>query len=643
MGIQKAGVMEGAALQHFVGHLLRDVQALEYMLENDWFETDTIRIGAEQEMCLIDNKTFRPASINMQVLEKMQDYPWCVTELARFNLETNLTPQVFTGKALSLMEEENTRNLNIIQQYLDEFDAKIILTGILPTLRKPDLGIHNLTPKERYFALVDAINSSLQKKSIEFKLDGIDELSISHDSPLIEACNTSYQVHLQVTPDEFAQMYNISQTLAAPVIAIAANSPLVFGKRLWHESRIALFQQALDTRSSNDHMRERSPRVNFGKGWLKNSILEIYKEDISRFRVLLGGDVDEDSLEAIRNQKVPKLRALQLHNSSVYRWNRPCYGISDNGKPHLRIENRVFASGPTVVDEIANAAFWLGAMIGMKEEYVDITKQLSYEDIRDNFDKACKFGIDSKFNWVKDSKISSNDLIQEELLPLARQGLTKRGIDKADIDKYLGIIEGRAKKNTNGARWMLRTYTRLKQQTTADEAITVMTAAMVKNQNLSKPVHTWDEPNLSDLEEYRPTHLRVEEFMETDLFTVQKDDIIDLVAEMMNWRKIRYMPVEDSKGQLIGLVTSRILLRYYTQKEHKLGAIKSVVKDIMIEKPITISPDASIIDALKTMRENRIGCLPVVKNKELIGIITEMDFLRITGRLLDRLGNTQKK
>jgi CBS domain-containing protein len=636
MGIQTAGVMQGAELQHFVGHLLRDVQALEYMLDNNWFETETIRIGAEQEMCLVDNKTFRPASINMQVLEKMKEYPWCVTELAKFNLETNLSPQVFSGKALSLMEAENIRNLEIIQENLKEFDARIILTGILPTLRKTDLGMHNLTPKERYFALVEAINSSLQKGSIEFKLDGIDELSISHDSPLIEACNTSYQVHLQVTPNDFAPLYNISQTLAAPVIAMAANSPLVFGKRLWHESRIALFQQAMDTRSSNDHMRERSPRVNFGKGWLKNSILDIYKEDISRFRVLLGGEVDEDSLEMIKNGKVPHLRALQLHNSSVYRWNRPCYGISDNGMPHLRIENRVLAAGPTVLDEIANAAFWLGAMIGMKEHYGDITKHLSYEDIRDNFDKACKFGIDSKFNWVKDSKISAVDLVQEELLPLAKLGLEKQGIDKADIKRYLGVIEGRAKKHTNGARWMLRTFSRLKKETSTDEAITVMTAAMINNQDQSIPVHLWAEPNLSDLKEYRPTHLTVEEFMETDLFTVQKDDIIELVAEMMNWRKIRYMPVEDAKGKLIGLVTSRILLRYYTQKDNSLGEKKHTVKDIMIEKPITVAPEASIMEALKLMRDNRIGCLPVVKNKELIGVITEMDFLRITGRLLDR-------
>jgi CBS domain-containing protein len=498
-----------------------------------------------------------------------------------------------------------------------------------------------LTPKDRYFALVEAIKSNLQKKSIEFKLDGIDELLITHDSALLEACNTSFQVHLQVTPQNFATMYNISQTLAAPIIAMAANSPIVFGKRLWHESRIALFQQAMDTRASAEHMRERSPRVSFGKSWLKNSIMEIYKEDISRFRPLLGMEIDEDSLATLATGKTPKLQALQVHNSTVYRWNRPCYGISPNGKPHLRIENRVLPAGPTVIDEMANAAFWLGAMVGLEDEYKDISKLLSYDDIRDNFDKSAKFGIDTKFNWIKDQKISATDLVKKELLPLAKAGLKKQGIDQNDIDRYMDIIEGRADKHMNGARWMLRTFTKLKSETTTDEALTVMTAVMVKNQSESKPVHTWEMPTLSELKEYRPSDIKVEEFMETDLFTVQKDDLVELVAEMMDWRKIRYMPVEDSKGQLVGLMTSRILLRYFSKKGSPLQKEVFTVKDIMIEKPITISADASIMEALSKLRDNRIGCLPVVKGKELIGIVTEMDFLRITGRLLDRL--EQKK
>lgn len=637
MGEQRVSlVSDQAQMQRFVQQLLNDVQALEYMLDNDWFESGITRIGAEQEMCLVDSNTYKPAPIAMAALEKMKKFPWVETELAKFNLETNLTPRELKGKCLSQLEKENFQNLETIRKYLKKMGADIILTGILPTLRKYHLDLSFLTPKKRYKALMEAINKQLIGTAYELRLQGIDELLVRHDSPLLEACNTSFQVHLQVAPKDFVKMYNIAQVMAAPMVAISANSPIVFGKRLWHESRIALFQQALDTRTTHDHMRERSPRVNFGKDWLQDSVLEIYREDIARFRVLLSGDIEEDSIAMIAKNKVPKLRALQVHNSTVYRWNRPCYGISSNGKPHLRIENRVLASGPTVVDEVANAAFWLGLMVGMAERTDDIRKKISYADIRDNFAKAAHYGLDSKFTWFKDKKINISDLIRKELIPMAREGLKSRKVATADIDKYLGIINDRAKSHMNGARWQLRAFTKLKKETTNDEAITCLTAAIIKNQKQEIPVHQWKMPDLKDLKEYLPHQLKVEEFMTTDLFTVQKDDIIELVAEMMDWRDIQYTPVEDTKGNLVGLVTSRLILRHLVRNDTLTKKVK-MVKDIMIENPITIGADASIFKAMKKMRENTVGCLPVCDGKELIGMITEMDFLRITGRLMDRL------
>ncbi|MBX2928604.1 MAG: CBS domain-containing protein [Saprospiraceae bacterium] len=638
MGEQKVSIMQGGtAMQRFVRNLLRDVQALEYMLENEMFETSPMRIGAEQEMVIVDSRTFKPACINMALLNKMKQYDWVGTELAQFNLETNLSPRVFTGTCLSDMDKENRMYLDMIRAKLKPMRADICLTGILPTLRKGDLDMRNLTPNQRYRALMQAIDSQSSNSTYELNLSGIDELSVKHDSPLLEACNTSFQVHLQVTPDTFVPMYNMAQALAAPIMAIAANSPIVFGKRLWHESRIALFQQALDIRSTHDHMRERSPRVSFGTGWLDKSLVEIYKEDISRFRVLLAGDTEEDSIAVLQEGGIPRLRALQVHNSTVYRWNRPCYGISENGMPHLRIENRVLPAGPTTTDAIANAAFWLGAMIGMGHTYKDIRTRVSWEDVRDNFAKAAQFGIDSAFNWFDDKKISACDLVLHELLPMAKQGLELRGVAAADIDKYLGTIEQRARDHMNGARWQLRTFTKLIKECTRDEALTVMTAAIVKNQWKDIPIHKWTMPELADLDDYRPSKLRVEEFMETDLFTVQQDDIIELVAEMMDWRKIRYMPVEDAQGNLCGLITSRLLLRYFSRKNRFNGKEATTVKDIMIATPTTVGPDMTIIEAMRTMRQNRIGCLPVVKGEELIGIITEMDFLRISARLIERL------
>ncbi|MEM9917470.1 MAG: CBS domain-containing protein [Bacteroidota bacterium] len=637
MGEQKVHLLKDKKDMHrFVQHLLNDVQALEYMLEHDWFESGITRIGAEQELCMVDASTYKPAPIAMEALEKMKNYSWVETELARFNLETNMMPRVLKGKCLSKMEEENLKNLTRIREKLKGLDAKVILTGILPTLRKFHLDMEYLTPKKRYYALMESINEQLQGAAYELRLLGIDELLVKHDTPLLEACNTSFQVHLQVSPNDFVKMYNIAQTLAAPVMAVAANSPIVFGRRLWHETRIALFQQALDTRTTHDHMRERSPRVNFGNGWLKGSILDIYREDIARFRVLISGDVEENSIETIAQGKVPKLRALQVHNSTVYRWNRPCYGISPNGKPHLRIENRVLPSGPTVIDETANAAFWLGAMVQMGQEFDDISQHISYADIRDNFGKAARYGIDSKFTWFKDQKITVRDLVLKELLPRAREGLTNFKIDSKDIDRYLGVIRERTRKHSNGARWQLRTLTKLMEETTRDEALTCLTATIIKNQEKEIPVHKWKIPELKDLPDYRPSQLKVEEFMQTDLFTVQPQDIIELVAEMMDWRRMRYTPVENAKGKLVGLVTARLILRHMV-RNNKLNGKSNLVKDIMIENPITISPNATILEAMTRMRENMLGCLPVTNGDELIGLITENDFLSISGRLFERL------
>ncbi|MEZ4984990.1 MAG: hypothetical protein R2795_08145 [Saprospiraceae bacterium] len=224
MGEQRVGLVQGESNMHnFMAHLLKDVRALEYMLEHDWFETDTIRIGGEQEMFIVDKETFAPATIGPEMLEKLHKYPWADSELARFNLETNLTPHEFRGHCLSLMEAENMEHQRIIREQAKKMGAEIVLTGILPTLRKFDLAMENLTPRPRYFALMEAINQQLIGNAYELRLAGIDELLVKHDSPLLEACNTSFQVHLQVTPQEFVHLYNIAQTLAAPVMAIAAN------------------------------------------------------------------------------------------------------------------------------------------------------------------------------------------------------------------------------------------------------------------------------------------------------------------------------------------------------------------------------------------------------------------------------------
>ncbi len=638
MGEQNVKVVKSKRqMKKFVEALLNDVEALSYMLENDWFEDDIVRIGAEQEMCIVDSNTYKPKPISMQAIEMMGEPEWLETELAQFNIETNLTPRIFEGSSLSDMERENSTNLNKLIEGLKKLDAIPMLTGVLPTLRKYYLSMDYLTPKVRYKALMDALNAQLMRQSYELRLSGIDELILKHDSPLLEACNTSFQVHLQVNPQNFVKMYNISQLLLAPILAISANSPLVFGRRLWHESRIALFQQSLDTRSSHDHMRERSPRVSFGNSWIDDSILEIYKEDIARFRVLLSAETKENSVEALQKGEVPSLKALQVHNSTVYRWNRGCYGVSDTGKPHLRIENRILPSGPTIIDEFSNAALWLGAMIAYKNELDDVRKLLSFSAVSDNFGKAARYGMETKMRWFNGKKYATSELLLNEIIPMAREGLKSRNIDQADIDRYLGTIEERTKVNQNGAIWILDSFSKLIKTVPRDEANAILTASMIKKQEAGIPVHKWKLSSIDDLERYQASLLKVEEFMETDLISAHKDDVVELIAEMMDWNLIRYLPVENKSGELIGLVTGRLLLRHYL-KTHKTRSRKSFyVKDIMIDEPITIRPDDTIMDAMNVMRKNNIGCLPVTIDKELVGMITEKNFMMVSGRLIERL------
>ena len=640
MGVETVKLAESKEqIQEFIKYLLKDIRAMEKMLSENYFETDIIRIGAEQELCLVD-KFAKPAPISIELLEALNDDAF-TTELARFNLETNLTPLEFKGKCLSLLEVNILSQLDKAREAIKQFDGDIVLTGVLPTIRKSDLDIENLTPLPRYRALCDAINK-LRGDEYDLRIQGMDELLMRFDTPLLEACNTGFQVHLQVNPDEFVTKYNLAQAITGPVLASAVNSPLLFGKRLWAETRIALFHQSVDTRKVGDHLRDNSPRVTFGNEWLKNSILEIYKEDIARYRVMLSSNITEDVDEILESGGVPKLMALQVHNGTVYRWNRPCYGIS-NGKPHLRIENRIFPSGPTVTDEIANASFWLGLLNGMDDEYPDITKVLDFDDAKMNFMAASKLGLDTKFKWAGDKRYSAVELITKELLPLARQGLRNANVYEGDISSYLDVIEERTEKAQTGSYWMVKSYNSLSKNVSKEQALTAVTNAMIKNQRKGEPVHKWGLAKADDLEMWQPSSLLVEEFMTTDLFTVQKDDIIELVANLFEWRRIRYVPVEDDSKHLVGLITMRMIFREFNNIIHNRGTSSKSVEDIMIKNPITIHPEASILEAIDIMDGQQIGCLPVVKNNRLVGIITEQNYMTITSRLLKRLHRNNEK
>lgn len=620
-------------IKKFTKNLLKDVQAFEYMLENDWFEKGVVKIGAEQEFCLVD-KNFKPFLQNQKILEKAK-MDNLSPELAKFNLETNALPRHFKEAALSEMEKEIIADLNKIRKITQEFEADIILTGILPTVRKFDIEREQITPIDRYFALMDALRD-MRGEDFLINIYGVDELNIKLNSGLIEAANTGFQVHLQVEPDEFAKKYNIAQAIAGPVLASAVNAPLLFGKRLWHETRISLFQQSIDTRVSDEHIRDRHPRVTFGTDWIKNGIMDIFKEDILRYRVLLGADFEEDSLEMVRKGITPKMKALTVHNSTIYRWNRPVYGISDNNKPHLRIEARMFPAGPSVIDEVANAAFWLGLMQGYANQLDDITKYLHFDQAKANFYAAARGGISKQFIWFNNKKYYADDLIINELLPVAREGLKQQGIHTTDIDRYLDVIEKRVKNEITGADWMLQVYNNLKDKASKEEILTVIASATIRNQKAEKPIYKWEMPALKDLPHWHPSQLLVEEVMKTDVLSVQPDDILELVADMMNWAKLRYVPVEDQKGNFVGLVTSRLMLRTLRKLNEDKTLKDLKIKDVMLKNPKTIKPNQKLEEAIKIMYHKKIGSLPVVQNHKLIGMLTETEFFHLSRRLFER-------
>ena len=621
-------------VQNFMKNVLKDLRVLKKMLDEEWFETDIIRIGAEQELCLIDRNA-KPFFRASDVLEKLGgDSEHFTTEFAKFNLEVNINPPLeFKDDCLSQMEMNLQKRVEQVRKAAAEFGAEVLLTGILPTIRKADVSIDSLTPIPRYKALCEAIDN-MRGKEYELRIQGMDELLMKFDTPMLEGCNTGFQVHLQIKPDEFVSKYNVAQAITAPVLASAVNSPLFLGKRLWAETRIALFHQSVDTRGVGDHLRESSPRVMFGTAWLKNSILDIYKEDISRFRVLLSSNVEEDAEALMKKGIPPELMALKVHNGTVYRWNRPCYGVG-GGKPHLRIENRVLPSGPTVIDEMANTAFWLGLLNGFEDEHPDITKVLEFDDARMNFFAASKMGLDTKFEWTNGRKVNAKELIKDELIPIAKHGLEKANIDSSDIDTYLGVIEDRVESAQTGSYWAVKSYGNLIKENNNEHSVSAITSSMLKNQKKGEPVHKWGLARVEDMENWKPSSLLVEEFMTTDLFTARKEDLLEFTANLMDWRRIRYVPIEDDRKRLVGLISMRMVLREYSKAVNDDASMVNLpISEFMITNPITIHPEASIMEAVKIMQNQKIGCLPVVKNSRLVGIITEDNFMNITRRLL---------
>lgn len=618
MGEHKVTTIGSSAEKaRFVDHLIKDIAVMDQMIREAYFEQGVQRIGAEQELAILDTDC-DPAFLGPEILDKITN-PRFTTEIGRFNLEINLDPVKLAPDCLSSMEAQLKNLLQIAKTAAGDINSRILLCGILPTLTYQHLHQNAMTPDPRYFGLSKMMRE-MRGRDFEIFLHGVDDMMASLDNLVFESCNTSFQLHLQIPPEEFVERYNWAQMISGPVLAACANSPLLFGRELWMETRIALFQQSVDTRTSANQLRNKQPRVFFGNRWLQHSVSELFKDNAARFPVLLIREIDEDGMAALQAGKAPELSALRLHNGTIYNWNRPCYGIM-NDLAHLRIECRYIPSGPTEIDEIANFAFWLGLMTGMPLRYKGFYKYISFRIAKDNFYRAARIGINTMMDWFGKT-ISAERLIRKELLPIAREGLLKSGISTADTDRYLNIMEQRIARRQTGANWQVHNYRKLRDTFGSAIALTELTKLMYEYQQNEEPVHRWSDLKFRQTYIFECNTCPVHKMMITDIYTVQEDEPLCMVKSIMEWKGIRHLPVENIEGELVGLVTATNLRDF---EQMAPGWEQLPIGDFMVRDLITVTEDTPIHSIAGIMKNKGVGSVLIVHGKKLVGILTETD------------------
>ncbi|MFJ8946047.1 glutamate-cysteine ligase family protein [Streptomyces sp. NPDC102395] len=488
-----AGGFDLSDRQRYRDKLRQCLTGLERLLAQQRFDRPKNLMGLEIELNLAGADGL-PKMLNGEVLERIASRDF-QTELAMFNLEVNIAPHRLGGRVFDRLAEELRTSLAYAHRKAGEVDAGIVMIGILPTLDRDDLVTSNLSDVDRYTLLNDQIVAA-RGEEFALDIDGVERLSCTSKSIVPEAACTSVQLHLQVTPSRFPDVWNAAQAVAAVQVAVGANSPFLFGRELWRESRPPVFQQATDTRPPELQAQGVRPRTWFGERWI-SSAYELFEENLRYFPALLPICDDEDPLEVLDAGGVPKLAELVLHNGTVYRWNRPVYGIAD-GLPHLRVENRVLPAGPTVSDVVANAAFYYGLVRALAEDSRPVWTRMPFETAAANFDTACRYGIDARLQWPRRGRLGGTaevdvvSLVREELLPLAEAGLDAWGVEPADRDHYLGIIEERCRRRTNGASWQVETFHRaLEAGMSREAALAATTRRYAELSHQGEPAHTW--------------------------------------------------------------------------------------------------------------------------------------------------------
>lgn len=431
-------------------------------------------IGFELEAWIIDPQG-KPAPINRPYLAALDDRALFSPELSLFNIELNSTPQRLSSHPFSAMKSELDKNWRYCREVARQFDSELAMIGILPTLSDEMLTLAKMSPTARFRALNEQTFRQRQGRPIELDINGIEHLVSTHTDVMLEAATTSFQIHLQVSQKRALRLYNALLVLSAPMVAMSANSPLLFGKRLWQETRIPVFEQAVATDAFKGDGLEPMMRVSFGSGYLRHSIMELFEENEQRFSIMLPEILSSDPAE---------LAHLRLHNGTIWRWNRPIIGFDSDGTPHLRIEHRVMAAGPTTIDAIANAAFFTGLAHILVEESEPVEERLQFSQARRNFYRAAREGLKANVTWLDGQSGQMEELLQH-LLPLARIGLERLDCSREDIDDFISVIEGRIATGQTGSAWQLAYL-----DANGDE-LGSMLMAYLKGQNSGNPVHEW--------------------------------------------------------------------------------------------------------------------------------------------------------
>lgn len=460
--------------EHFAKKLNDETALLRALFDSDLLSNTENIIGYELEAWLID-PAGKPAPVNESYLAVLDDKALFSPELSQFNIELNSTPQQLSGHTFSKMQSELDFNWQHCRQVAQQVDADLTMIGILPTLNDHMLTLDMMSQTERYRALNEQVLRLRQGRPIQLDINGIEHLSSTHTDVMLEAATTSFQIHLQVPQSRALRYYNALQVLSAPMVAMSANSPLLFGKKLWQETRIPVFEQAVPVGGIDGAAFGPVKRVSFGTGYARNSLMEPFEENLQHFPVMLPESLSDNPAE---------LSHLRLHNGTIWRWNRPLIGFDADGTPHLRIEHRVMAAGPTTIDTIANCAFFTGLANYLVDEDVPPENRLEFSQARDNFYLAAKKGLNAQTSWL-DGQTGRMDELLQHLLPLARLGLERIDCSREDIDDYISVIEGRISKGQTGAAWQLGYLEN------SSNDLNKMLQRYLVNQRSGNPVHEW--------------------------------------------------------------------------------------------------------------------------------------------------------